>query len=654
MLCDYSSIGMKLEVNSNLDIGDLISIENENLPKLARLDFLSRYLGEVKWCLQSEHDYSHFIVGIKLKKSCIEMGTMAEKKAVASKSYPAALVVTAALLPGVAAFCTVIIFLLEISFPGKQTYAPLWGSVTAFLAWLILTVFFRRFANAKFAVPSSYGELKNCLAQLRLNVVNVCQGDVLPGAPYDSLTCIREQIERIEAELLESGLSWALGRGYSDVWKRLHLLEEAMIEIEPQETVIAGALTDLSRLQGSKIDNHRELAGRILQAVNDIAPSSAVNYFQCPAAAGVNGVLSGTPEEATAGTAGFNVRPTDSNNVSVTKTCSLTNKASIFSDLPLDAAAGADLNNHATDSTRQARAILRSVRHEINEFRNGCWRSIIVARNRLVATMMLTGLTAYLVLAIAIIMGASRQAIAAASTFYLVGATIGLLNQLRSASQNDSAVEDYGLSTARLITMPLFSGLAAIGGVFLVTLPHLAGSYLANNATLVMVTPSTLGAAIPGQNYQSKMEAMGDIPPYRWHADQGQLSEWKQLKASGDLLATVPKEIGLARSTKFTARVMDSAGATVERSFNLNVASAIGGASADQPESRIESPPDPFNVGLIGNIFDLHKNIGGLILAAVFGLTPGIFFDRLQQKYENYKDDLKRSEATATTPKPEK
>ena len=85
-------------------------------------------------------------------------------------------------------------------------------------------------------------------------------------------------------------------------------------------------------------------------------------------------------------------------------------------------------------------------------------------------------MTAYSLLAIAIIMGAQQTAVTAVSTFYLVGATIGLLNQLRSVSQNDTAVEDYGLSSARLVTMPLFCGLAAIGGVVLMAMPQMIGS----------------------------------------------------------------------------------------------------------------------------------------------------------------------------------
>ncbi len=52
----------------------------------------------------------------------------------------------------------------------------------------------------------------------------------------------------------------------------------------------------------------------------------------------------------------------------------------------------------------------------------------------------------------------------------LVGGVIGLVNQLRKDAETGSAVEDYGLSTARLVYTPLFSGVAAVGGVLLTAL----------------------------------------------------------------------------------------------------------------------------------------------------------------------------------------
>ena len=222
----------------------------------------------------------------------------------------------------------------------------------------------------------------------------------------------------------------------------------------------------------------------------------------------------------------------------------------------------------------QARAVLRDVRGAINEFRDGRWNGLIVARNRLIATMIFTGLTAYALLAIAIIREASQAAIAAAATFYLVGATVGLLNQLRGVSQSDTAVEDYGLSTARLITMPLFCGLAAIGGVVLTAMPQMANPSASLTSPLTITKPSTLATFTSARKVPAK----------------------------------------------------------------------------NKPSLTAATTPPPSSMRPLDDIFDLRRNFIGLLVAAVFGLTPGLLFERLQQQSDKYKTDLKSSEATQVKP----
>ena len=55
-----------------------------------------------------------------------------------------------------------------------------------------------------------------------------------------------------------------------------------------------------------------------------------------------------------------------------------------------------------------------------------------------------------------------------AAILYLVGAIVGLFNRLRIEAGQSSAVEDFGLSQARLVVTPLVSGLAAVAGVYLI------------------------------------------------------------------------------------------------------------------------------------------------------------------------------------------
>lgn len=531
------------------------------------------------------------------------------------RGYGAALIATARFLPGAAALATVVIYLTPWSGSIGGTNAPFWGSGIALVAWMTVAIFCLRFTDAQYAIPSSYGELRQRLDLLKSQLSVLCTENTRHNVPCKIMACkqAHAQIEMIEEEFNQRGLSWALARGYINVWNRLHRAEEAMIEVAPQEVVIAGALNDVLRLQGSNIDHDEALIYRLRQAIDVIEPD-ALRYLKGPLA-------NNPPDRPPAVTAAANL------------------------------GAGAPGGN--TSQQAQARAVLRDVRCAINEFRDGRWNGLIVARNRLIATMIFTGMTAYMLLSIAIILGVQRPAIAAASTYYLVGATIGLLNQLRSASQNDTAVEDYGLSAARLITMPLLCGLAAIGGVVLMAMPQMGNSSSSNTAPLAITTPSNLPKGVSEQLYHQRIDATGGTPPYSWLSINGPMPEGMKLEATGDLIANVPKKTDSTTPVKFTAQVKDSTESSVSKPFFMDITSPAKESAVKQPSPQILAGSAPNLARSLEDIFDLHNMIN-LLLAAVFGLTPGLLFDRLQQQSEKYKDDLKGSEASQVNRQPQK
>jgi hypothetical protein len=125
----------------------------------------------------------------------------------------------------------------------------------------------------------------------------------------------------------------------------------------------------------------------------------------------------------------------------------------------------------------EARAALVHVRTAIDDFRDGRREGIIRARNRLFVTVVFAGITGCVLLYVAILSGASKSSIVAVTTFYLVGGTIGLFRQLQVALSSEGArQDDYSLGVVRLIHTPLFSGLAAVGGVVLVKLSQGQGN----------------------------------------------------------------------------------------------------------------------------------------------------------------------------------
>jgi hypothetical protein len=114
-----------------------------------------------------------------------------------------------------------------------------------------------------------------------------------------------------------------------------------------------------------------------------------------------------------------------------------------------------------------ARHTARMTRRGINDFRDDHWEKMIQSKEHIVAAIVTTTLTVYLLLWISIIWGARRDIILTVTIYYLIGAAVGLFNHLHIESQGneDKSVDDYGASQARLFVTILLSGLAAVGGV---------------------------------------------------------------------------------------------------------------------------------------------------------------------------------------------
>jgi len=121
-------------------------------------------------------------------------------------------------------------------------------------------------------------------------------------------------------------------------------------------------------------------------------------------------------------------------------------------------------------SIEAARKVLREVRYNVNVFRDSTWNGLVTLRNQTMAALLVIQLTTLALLALAILMGADKKNVAAAALYFLVGALFGVFNRLYAESQADTAVDDYGLATARLLTLPAVAGLAGLGGVLFVSL----------------------------------------------------------------------------------------------------------------------------------------------------------------------------------------
>lgn len=228
-------------------------------------------------------------------------------------------------------------------------------------------------------------------------------------------------------------------------------------------------------------------------------------------------------------------------------------KASVADDMrrvaasPLSDALTKELRQVATDLKNEGNDVLaiairlRGIRRAINEFRDGRWDGLITARNHLVRSALMTAWTAFGLLILAVALGASRDSIAAGGVFFLVGALVGLLAQVRADARRNDVVEDYGLASARLYQTVLASGLAGVAGVVLmpVVIDLSGGLNVGTNASLSAVFDVTqnpgqlLLAAVFGLSPQLLFDRLGAT------ADQ-----YKAQLSSTQVTATVPAVTG--------------------------------------------------------------------------------------------------------------
>jgi hypothetical protein len=146
----------------------------------------------------------------------------------------------------------------------------------------------------------------------------------------------------------------------------------------------------------------------------------------------------------------------------------------------------------AIDTPEKAAAALKNVRFSINSFRDSSWNSLLQLRNQTMTTLLLTNITLFAFADGAVISGAKGPAMLSATIFLLVGSAVGFFNRLNSQFQVQTAVEDYGLTGARILAIPAYSGMAAVAGVVISSVAGVAtGAATPNLSTLFVLPPST-------------------------------------------------------------------------------------------------------------------------------------------------------------------
>jgi hypothetical protein len=352
--------------------------------------------------------------------------------------------------------------------PGSQWYTMVYSSCLTGLLWLVAALPFWYLSFAQSSNPRNYTLLQSRLHQLKasLGMKDYADGayeeineltTVMKDAGFDELNKHQRDVLKeayascidVSRKLYKSptGIRWIIGAGYNSAWALLHHAEEAMIEVAEVEEAVREAKHDFLAIQDSEIHGEDELLDDVIQAVAVLKPG-ALAYFK-------------------------EHQPSKSS-VALSQ---LINKSSDQSSASSIAGNGSGKNGANPDAQAEARVMLREVRSTLNDFRDKRWEGLVRQRSGLLKAMAITGIVTHVLLGVTILtstvdvaspqFATTQSGILAATAFYIVGAIAGLFVRFYSESRGGNSVDDFGLSSIRLVAIPLLSGLAGIGGVLM-------------------------------------------------------------------------------------------------------------------------------------------------------------------------------------------
>jgi hypothetical protein len=389
-----------------------------------------------------------------------------------NSKYPAGLLVTSIMFPGAAGATTMMLSLLgrDIWINQSPRRAFIFGTLIAFTAWILSAPLFRRFGDARTADTGTYSQLAARALALRGRMSK-------QGAPYDPDA--EHPLAAAESALglwgypAATGVPWATGAGYDAVRRLIHAAEEAQLPTHGEDAIYV-ALVDRSALNESHVPGWVDQVRWLDEAIHGLGGPVIEKGLPVP--------LTSPPAPA------------------------------------------------PVLSPEQAAAVLRWTRAALNTFRDSRREELTTVRNQLFGTVLFTGLMAYLLLGIALFAGAQPKNIIAGVVFYTVGALVGLFKRLHSrfATPAIAVSETIDFTTVRLIATPLFSGLAAIGGVVVTSL------LLSLNTTKGGSAPQLTEVFDLGQNPGGILAAavFGLTPALLVNALERKADKWKTELAS--------------------------------------------------------------------------------------------------------------------------
>lgn len=377
------------------------------------------------------------------------------------RGYGTTLIMGLPVLPIVISAVTVVIYLSGLFDSGWASVVS--GVVITYVGWSLISLLLIPLTSPRNANSRSYGLLESRLRQLesRLFTIRNEYPDEKALAEYQrvALDEAYDKLQEITEDLYESGrrLPWTLGYGYVNMWGMLHRAEEALVEVEPKEMVMRGAMHDKMAISGSQMSNRDELLAKLRFAAKKLDPSML----------GLFKPLAVPAPSEDSDDAQIQQLEKDVQQIADHVGVKL-HRGHAGSSSDSD---GSTKPSHDGEDEARARLTLREVRRSLNDYRDHLWEGLLRARNNLLGVTFVTSVGTHILLCIGILAlpvnTASHATIIAAVSYYMLGAIAGLFGRIGQATLANVAVDDYGLTLAQVMSRPLYSGLAGLGGVLL-------------------------------------------------------------------------------------------------------------------------------------------------------------------------------------------
>lgn len=339
-------------------------------------------------------------------------------------------------VPAAAALSTAVLYLEDWPYPGNHGVQLAVGLGFAVPVWLALTLLGGGDLLAvETASAASYEELRGRVLRLQAQFERLATSGHDAAAVADA----RPLVEDLAADFVAvpagssrrgSPYRWLLGHGYVNAWRHVDAAEDLLLRAEAKQVVYATAVANEDR--------------GTAPARSETALAHALAPLVHAGGADGDGTWS----------IGRSRRSTP-----------VRRSWSAYEHEAIDLSDDEWVRRAVSDETAA-----------IHKKQNDTWLQLVNLRNRLFQVLIVATVLIYAIVVLAVLRGASDVALIAAGAFFLVGAVVGVFNELYATSRRSRGIVfDYGLANVRALVTPVVSGIAAVGGVLIT---NYAGSFL--------------------------------------------------------------------------------------------------------------------------------------------------------------------------------